>query len=171
MGMSYPLTPEITIPLTWNLVQRFFMVETFKKCPEVPASCPDFDDISTFSTVTTDLPEDHSVPFWSRVFDVICSFECSMWYSSWSLMVIIWLFSELLPLFPTSAANKLVSVVFKWQISFPWPINDSFEIPFKTVINCWNWDIVFFPFLHNQNRKLILLGTCFEKLWPTTLWF
>ena len=35
------------------------MIETFKKCSEVPASCPDFDDISTFSTVTTDLPENH----------------------------------------------------------------------------------------------------------------
>ena len=35
------------------------MIETFKKCPEVPASCPDFDDTSTFSTVTTDLPENH----------------------------------------------------------------------------------------------------------------
>ena len=33
------------------------MIEAFKKCPEVPASCPDFDDTSTFSTVTTDLPE------------------------------------------------------------------------------------------------------------------
>ena len=35
------------------------MIETFKKCPEVPASCPDFDDITTFPTVTTDLPENH----------------------------------------------------------------------------------------------------------------
>ena len=45
--MSYLLTPEMTIPLTWNLVQRFFMIETFKKCPEVPTSFPNFDDIST----------------------------------------------------------------------------------------------------------------------------
>ena len=35
------------------------MIETFKKCPEVPASCPDFDDTGTFSTVTTYLPENH----------------------------------------------------------------------------------------------------------------
>ena len=33
------------------------MIETFKKCPEVPASCPDFDDTSI--TVITDLPENH----------------------------------------------------------------------------------------------------------------
>ena len=32
------------------------MKKTFKKCLEVPASCPDFDGINTFSTVTTDLP-------------------------------------------------------------------------------------------------------------------
>ena len=53
--MSYPLTPEITIPLT----QKLLNIETSKKCPEVPASYPDFDDISIFSTVTTDLPENH----------------------------------------------------------------------------------------------------------------
>ena len=35
------------------------MIKTFKKYQEVPASCPNFDDISTFSTVTIDLPENH----------------------------------------------------------------------------------------------------------------
>ena len=34
------------------------MIEIFKKCPEVPVSCLNFDEVSTFSTVTT-LPENH----------------------------------------------------------------------------------------------------------------
>ena len=115
---------------------------------------------------------DSSVSFWSPASEVICSFGCSMWYSSWSLMVIIWLFSELFPLFPTSVANKLVSVVFKRQISFPWPIKtlipSKFHLKLSSTVGI---KILFFPFLHNQNRKLIFLGTSFEKLWPTTLWF
>ena len=57
--MPYPPTPGITIPFDLKLGTKVFMIETFEKCPEVPASCPDFDDISTFSIVTTDLPESH----------------------------------------------------------------------------------------------------------------
>ena len=38
------------------------MIKTFKKCPEVPVSCPNCDDDvinSIFYAITTDLPENH----------------------------------------------------------------------------------------------------------------
>ena len=47
---------------SWNnhvidvkLGTNIFLNRNFKKCPEIPASCPYFDDISTFSDATTDL--------------------------------------------------------------------------------------------------------------------
>ena len=119
-----------------------------------------------FTLFKTSWFEDHSgVSSWSPISEVICSFRCSMLYSSWLRMVIIWLFSELFPLFPTSVANKLVSVVFKRQISFPWPIKtlipSKFYLKLSSIVRI---DVLFFS-LFKSKSKLVFLGTSFEKLW------
>ena len=108
-------------------------------------------------------------------------FQCSILISRfweylfiWVLSVIffmvtygffIWLFSELFSLFPTSAANKLVSVVFKRQISFPWPIKtlipSKFYLKLSSIVRI---EVLFFS-LFKSKSKLVFLGASFEKLW------
>ena len=67
-GDALPPDPWNNHPIDLKLAIKVFMKETFKNCPEVPTSCPNVDDISTFSTETTDLPKNHC--FWKILFYV-----------------------------------------------------------------------------------------------------
>ena len=51
------LTLEIHVLLTWDMVQKFMQIKTFKRCPEGCVHCPNFADGNTFVTIMTDFLE------------------------------------------------------------------------------------------------------------------